>query len=59
LSAEIPVPQLGFPKIYQVVKNVLFTACGGCEAICPANYDKFSPTVAEPSIVKLYSLPIL
>lgn len=66
MSTEIPVPQLGFPKIYQVVKNVLCTACGGCEAICPmqaarvrlydqANYDKFSPTVDEPSIVKLFS----
>jgi coenzyme F420-reducing hydrogenase beta subunit len=66
VSVEIPVPQLGFPKIYQVIKNVLCTACGGCEAICPmqaahvklydeANYDKFTPTVEQPGVVKLFS----
>jgi len=66
VSAQIPVPQVGFPKIYQVIRNNLCAACGGCEAICPmqaatvklydeANYDKFTPTVAEPSVVKLFS----
>ena len=66
MSAEIPAPQMGFPKIYQVIRNTLCTACGGCEAICPmqaakvqlydeANYDKFTPTVDEPTVVKLFS----